>query len=135
MPEQKTDQKAIIIFVSGVVFLIIIILLLVGVGKYTSLFRDKAVELMKETAPEQKEGSQQINSADSPYLQNLEKMQEGGSVQGELDVAPSPADYGFQMDIQKAAQQQDTIEKYSIPSTAPGQPGSKEWQEQFWKDR
>ncbi len=135
MPEQQTDQKAVIIFMSGVFFIICIILVLVGVGKYTSLFKNKAVELMKETAPEQKDQQLQINSADSTYLQNLEKMQEGGSVQGELDVAPSPADYGFQMDMQKAAQQQDNIEKYSIPSTAPGQPGSKEWQEQFWKDR
>lgn len=134
MPEEKTDRKAIFIFVSGLLFIVIIILILFGIGKYTSLFADKAVELIKETAPEKISEDPQINSADSPYLQKLDKMQEGVK-EGNLEVGPSPADYGFQMDMEKAAQQQDTIEKYSIPSNAPGQPGSKEWQEQFWKDR
>lgn len=135
MSEQKTDTRTIIIFLSGLFFIVAVILVLVGFGKYTGMAKDKAVELIKENAPEGKESKPEVNSADSTYLENLKQIDQSGASGGSLDVAPSPADYGFQMDMQKAAQQQDTIEQYSVPSQVPGQPGSKEWQDQFWKDR
>lgn len=135
MSDQKPDSKAIIIFLAGLFFIFAVILVLVGIGKYTNMARDKAVEFIKENAPEPQETDLEVNSADSTYLQNLKDIDQSGASGGSLDVAPSPADYGFQMDIEKAAQQKDTIEEYSVPSSVPGQPGSKEWQEQFWKDR
>ncbi|HRN70766.1 MAG TPA: hypothetical protein PLS49_06320, partial [Candidatus Woesebacteria bacterium] len=109
MSEHKPDTRSVIIFLSGIFFIFAVILVLVGIGKYTGMAKDKAVELIKENAPKHKETELEVNSADSTYLQNLKDIDQSGASGGSLDVAPSPADYGFQMDMQKAAQQQDTI--------------------------
>lgn len=135
MSEQQIDQKALIIFLSGIFFIFAVIAVLFGINRYTNMAKEKAVEIIKENAPADEQRELEVNSADSPYMQKLKEIDQSGASGGDLDVAPSPVDYGFQMDIQKAAQQQDTIEEYSVPSTAPGQPGSKEWQDQFWKER
>ncbi len=135
MSEQKTDTRAVIILFSGLFFIVAVILVLVGFGKYIGIGRDKAIELIKENAPEKEEQELEVNSADSTYLQNLKDIDQSGASGGSLDTPQSSTDYGFKMDMEKAAQQKDTIEEYSVPSSVPGQPGSKEWQEQFWRDR
>lgn len=136
MAEDQIDRRAVIIFVSGIIFVFAVILVLFGIGKYTGMASEKAVELIKENTPSDKTNTgTEVNSADSTYLKNLKNIDQSGASGGSLDVAPSPADYGFKMDMQKAAEQKDTIEEYSVPSSVPGQPGSKEWQDKFWKDR
>jgi hypothetical protein len=136
MAEEQIDRRAVIIFVSGIIFVFAVILVLFGIGKYTGMASKKAVELIKENTPNDKNDTgTEVNSADSTYLNNLQQMDQSGASGSGLDIAPSPADYGFKMDMEKAAQQKDTVQEYSVPSTVPGQPGSKEWQDQFWKDR
>ena len=134
MAETDSDNRGVIIFGAGVLFIILIILVLFGVGKYTNLFKEKAVEVLKETAVDT-DNTEQVDahSADSPYLEyNLGDTPIDSS---NLEIGGSPVDYGFKMDVEKSAQQQDAIEKYAFPTVPAGQPGSQEWQESFWKER
>ncbi len=132
MSESPKNYSSLLLVI-GIIFIVGSAAAIIGFGSLPAQAKEKIINFIINSKPASKSQEQDEslkNTQDSVYLQQDE------SDQSNLQMISPAQEYDFKMKVDEGAkQQEDAVDDYAFPSVQPGVPGSKEWQDEFWKEK
>lgn len=132
MSEQPKNYSSLLLVI-GILFIVGSATAIIGFGSLPAQAKEKIINFMISNKPSK---SSQETHESLKNTQDSVSLQDDPAGKSNLEMISPAQQYDFKMKVDEGAkQQEDAVDDYAFPSVQPGVPGSKEWQNEFWKEK